>query len=140
MRWLTGQNIRFFLDVVSHVETSHMWAPRRKFWLGLYEQRRIDAAWVAFSRKAAEFAAARLSEPSTWQGIGFLVAHLLLIVLGLWAWDALLEDRTEAGLQAEMRGAAANLDFERAATLRDELKVLKAQEMGLDAPTSGPQA
>ena len=38
-------------------------------------------------------------------GIGFLVAHLLLIVLGLWAWDALLEDRTEAGLQAEMRGA-----------------------------------
>lgn len=25
-------------------------------------------------RKAADFAAARLSEPSTWQGIGFLVA------------------------------------------------------------------
>ncbi len=42
-------------------------------------------------------------------GIGFLVAHLLLIVLGLWAWDALLEDRTEAGLLAEMRGTHALL-------------------------------
>lgn len=49
MRWLTGENIRFFLDVVSAVETSHMWEPRRKFWLSLYNQERIDAAWVAFS-------------------------------------------------------------------------------------------
>lgn len=51
-RWLTGENIRFFLDVVSAVETSHMWEPRRKFWLGLHEQNRIDAAWVAFSDDA----------------------------------------------------------------------------------------
>jgi excinuclease ABC subunit B len=43
-------------------------------------------------------------------------------------------------LQGEMRAAAANLDFERAATLRDELKVLKAQEMGLDEPPAGPMA
>lgn len=53
MRWLTGENIRFFLDVVSAVESSHMWAPRRKFWLGLYERKLIDQAWVAFSRDAA---------------------------------------------------------------------------------------
>ncbi|WP_168600221.1 EH signature domain-containing protein [Rhizobium sp. SG741] len=51
MRWLTGENIRFFLDVVSAVESSHMWEPRRKFWLGLHRQGRIDAAWVAFSDK-----------------------------------------------------------------------------------------
>jgi hypothetical protein len=61
MRWLTGENIRFFLDVVSEVEESHMWAPRRAFWLGLHEKKMIDEAWVAFSpvaeRKARELRA-----------------------------------------------------------------------------------
>lgn len=56
MRWLTGENIRFFLDVVSRVEDSHMWAPRRKFWLGLHEQKKIDEAWVAFSPQGARVA------------------------------------------------------------------------------------
>jgi len=51
LRWLTGENIRFFLDVVSAVEDSHMWEPRRKFWLGLHTKGRIDAAWVALSDK-----------------------------------------------------------------------------------------
>ena len=55
-RWLTGENIRFFLDVVSAVEESHMWAPRREFWLSLHEQRRIDTAWVAFSGSAVAYA------------------------------------------------------------------------------------
>ncbi|CDZ72586.1 Hypothetical protein NGAL_HAMBI2610_42110 [Neorhizobium galegae bv. orientalis] len=53
LRWLTRENIRFFLDIVSAVEESHMWEPRRKFWLGLHQQGRIDAAWVAFSDRAA---------------------------------------------------------------------------------------
>lgn len=61
MRWLTGENIRFFLDVVSAVEESHMWAPRREFWLGLHDKKMIDEAWVAFSplgaRKARELRA-----------------------------------------------------------------------------------
>lgn len=52
LRWLTGENIRFFLDVVSEVEDSHMWEPRRRFWLGLHERSRIEAAWVAFSDSA----------------------------------------------------------------------------------------
>ena len=56
LRWLTGANIRFFLDVVSEVETSHMWQPRREFWWDLYERGRIDAAWVAFSPNAAQTA------------------------------------------------------------------------------------
>ena len=38
-----------------------------------------------------------------------------------------------AGLQADMRQAASNLDFERAATLRDRIKALKARELGLVA-------
>ncbi|PLV62686.1 hypothetical protein GKQ23_20585 [Erwinia sp. E602] len=58
INWLTRENIMFFLDVVSKVEDSHMWEPRRKFWLGLYNEGKITAAWVAFSdmasRKAKE--------------------------------------------------------------------------------------
>ena len=61
LRWLTGANIQFFLDVVSEVETSHMWQPRREFWWDLYEQGQIDAAWVAFSPNAAQ-TARRLAE------------------------------------------------------------------------------
>lgn len=59
LRWLTGENIRFFLDIVSAVEDSHMWEPRRKFWLGLHKQGRIDHAWVAFSNPAAKEARRR---------------------------------------------------------------------------------
>lgn len=58
-RWLTGANLRLFLDVITEAERrytraeeSHMWAPRRKFWLGLYEQGRIREAWPAFSPEA----------------------------------------------------------------------------------------
>ena len=61
LRWLTGANIQFFLDVVSEVETSHMWQPRREFWWDLYERGQIDAAWVAFSPNAAR-TARRLAE------------------------------------------------------------------------------
>lgn len=53
INWLTRENILFFLDVVSDVEDSHMWEPRRKFWLGLYNQEKITSAWVAFSDQAA---------------------------------------------------------------------------------------
>ncbi len=36
-----------------------------------------------------------------------------------------------AGLEKEMRAAAANLDFERAAALRDRVRALKTRELGL---------
>ena len=41
-----------------------------------------------------------------------------------------LDSRIEE-LQAQMRQAAANLDFERAAKLRDKIKTLKGRELGL---------
>jgi excinuclease ABC subunit B len=40
-----------------------------------------------------------------------------------------------ARLEKEMRAAAANLDFERAASLRDQVRALKTRELGV--PTSG---
>lgn len=52
LRWLAGQDMRFFCDVVTATQDSHMWPPRRDFWLRLFEQRRIDDAWVAFGVKA----------------------------------------------------------------------------------------
>jgi excinuclease ABC subunit B len=49
--------------------------------------------------------------------------------------DDELEARIEA-LQQQMRQAAANLDFERAATFRDKIKALKGRELGLAAVRS----
>ena len=52
--------------------------------------------------------------------------------------------RTQAELDAEiarldkdMKAAAANLDFERAAALRDRLKALRTRELGLNGLTAG---
>jgi excinuclease ABC subunit B len=42
--------------------------------------------------------------------------------------------KTIATLEKEMREAAANLEFETAARLRDEIRRLEAKELGLDAP------
>jgi excinuclease ABC subunit B len=41
----------------------------------------------------------------------------------------------ERMLEAEMRSAAANLDFERAASIRDDLKAIRADELGLNGPS-----
>ncbi len=69
--WLTGENIKFFLDVVSTVETSHMWEPRRQFWLELHRKGRISAAWVAFSPKCAEEARNSRSETGLDRSVNF---------------------------------------------------------------------
>jgi len=36
-----------------------------------------------------------------------------------------------SGLQQQMKAAAANLEFEKAASLRDRIKQLKSRELGL---------
>jgi hypothetical protein len=56
LRWITGANIEFFMDVVTQVEQSRMWIPRRRFWMQLYMEGRIDAAWVAFSERGVTLA------------------------------------------------------------------------------------
>ena len=47
-------------------------------------------------------------------------------------------DAEIARLEREMKAAAANLDFERAASLRDALKTLRSRELGPDRPAGGP--
>jgi excinuclease ABC subunit B len=46
-------------------------------------------------------------------------------------------DAEMARLEREMREAASNLDFERAATLRDQVKSLRMRGLGLGGPTPG---
>jgi excinuclease ABC subunit B len=46
-------------------------------------------------------------------------------------------DAEIARLEREMKAAAANLDFERAASLRDDLKALRTRELGLSGLAAG---
>lgn len=71
LRWLTRENILFFLDVVSAVEDSHMWEPRRKFWLDLFKRGYIDNAWVAFSNDASRRARQVRQSDSNRSGLQF---------------------------------------------------------------------
>ncbi|MFT9324472.1 MAG: UvrB/UvrC motif-containing protein, partial [Acetobacter sp.] len=45
---------------------------------------------------------------------------------------------TIAGLEKRMRDAAAELEFETAGRLRDEIKRLEALQLGLDVPPASP--
>ena len=56
LRWLTKQDMEFFCDMVTSTQDSHMWPPRRNFWLKLYEDKLIDEAWVAFGATARQYA------------------------------------------------------------------------------------
>lgn len=56
LRWLTKADMSFFIGVVDDTQDSHMWKPRRDFWVKLYQRGRIDAAWVAFCKPAADYA------------------------------------------------------------------------------------
>lgn len=55
-RWLTREDMRFFTGVVDAAQKNAMWPPRRNFWLQLFDEGRIDAAWVAFSSQAFTYA------------------------------------------------------------------------------------
>jgi hypothetical protein len=55
-RWLTREDMRFFTGVVDAAQKNAMWPPRRNFWLQLFDEGKIDAAWVAFSSQAFVYA------------------------------------------------------------------------------------
>lgn len=49
IRWITGENLRLLFDAITDTNSSHMWEDRRKFYLDLHRQKRIDSVWVAFA-------------------------------------------------------------------------------------------
>ena len=55
-RWLTKEDLRFFISVVDATQQDPQWQPRKKFWLSLYEEGLIDHAWVAFCPSAERYA------------------------------------------------------------------------------------
>ncbi|MBV7411123.1 EH signature domain-containing protein [Maritimibacter sp. DP1N21-5] len=54
-RWLTKEDMQFFCDTITATQDSHMWPPRRDFWLRLFEEGRIRSAWVAFGTDARSY-------------------------------------------------------------------------------------
>ena len=56
LRWLTKADMRLFCDVITATQPHHHWPPRRDYWLQLFEDRRIDEAWVAFGHDARIYA------------------------------------------------------------------------------------
>lgn len=47
-RWLTGQSLRQFLDIVDEIAQPDHWRFRRAFWEAFYEAGLLEEAWVAF--------------------------------------------------------------------------------------------
>lgn len=67
LRWLTYADMLFFINVVDETQPSPQWQKRRNLWLRLYEQGRIDGAWVAFSDDAVDYANRKLPKE---RGVG----------------------------------------------------------------------
>lgn len=61
LRWLTKADMRLFCDVITATQNDHQWPPRRDYWLQLFEDRRIEEAWVAFGSSAQEYATRHFS-------------------------------------------------------------------------------
>ncbi len=59
-RWLTRENLRFFVSVVDATQNDPQWQPRKKFWLELYDEGQINEAWVAFCPSAERYARTHL--------------------------------------------------------------------------------
>jgi hypothetical protein len=71
LRWLTGENLRLLFDAITDTNDSHMWTARREFYLGLHQQKRIDAVWVAFAPSGAREARRILEATGHGKGLDF---------------------------------------------------------------------
>lgn len=88
-RWLTREDMRFFTGVVDATQKDAMWPPRRDFWLKLYDEGLIDAAWAALSTQAFEYARQHLmrqNAQNAYTRVGFQQARqntsLLIMKIG----------------------------------------------------------
>jgi hypothetical protein len=59
-KWLARKSMEAMFEIVtrseSGTEMGHQWAKRKRFWIGIYDQGRIDEAWVALGKKAIPYA------------------------------------------------------------------------------------
>ena len=59
LRWLAGETIEVFFDIVTEADRSHMWSDRKSLWIGLYKENRITEAWFALSNEGQRIARQR---------------------------------------------------------------------------------
>jgi hypothetical protein len=52
-RWIAGQTLAQFLDVVSEVAFEAQWKYRRAFWEAVFDRELIEDAWVIFDQEGA---------------------------------------------------------------------------------------
>ena len=88
-RWLTREDMRFFTGVVDAVQKDNMWIKRRDFWLKLYDEGLIDAAWAALSKEGFDYARRHLMRQeakNAYSRVGFQQARqntsLLILKIG----------------------------------------------------------
>lgn len=53
-RWIAGQTLAQFLDVVSEVAFEAQWKYRRAFWEAVFDRELIEDAWVIFDQTGAQ--------------------------------------------------------------------------------------
>ncbi len=66
-RWLTSKSLKVFFDIIDRFEGSHMWEPRRKFWMEADKDDLIDDAWVVLNwdgQRIAQNLAKQYSDPT----------------------------------------------------------------------------
>lgn len=73
-RWLTTKSLKVFFDIIDKFEGSHMWEPRRQFWMQMDREDLIDDAWVVLNcegRRIAQGLAEQHDDP-TFKSHGFI--------------------------------------------------------------------
>ena len=53
-RWLAGETIKDFFDIMSYTEDSEMWPSRKEFWTELYDEGWIEDAWPILNKVGAQ--------------------------------------------------------------------------------------
>ena len=70
-RWLAGESLQMFLDVVGETAEAHMWRYRRAFWENCFDRGIIDDAWVVFGSDARRIVLQRQESGRVAQRLAF---------------------------------------------------------------------
>ena len=75
LKWLAGKSMEAIFEIVTDTERGtdqgHQWAKRKRFWMGIYDQGRIDEAWVALGSAAIPHAKSLFSRTGDPAFLGF---------------------------------------------------------------------
>ena len=136
-KWLTGQTLGQFLDVVDHFALASQWQYRRAFWDAVYDKDLIADAWVIFDVASATYAKSVMkgSDFGRWEGNARTAACLLLSigngVIAEWSHNGacnIWRDRSEQGVPAFHRTKYCPPDVRKS---RDGSSAISKREDGI---------